>query len=587
MRVDTLTQAIERASLATTGVTFWSDPGRSDFYRYETLLNNARAVADSLVRRGLKRQDTVAIVLGTGPDFYAAFFGACLAGGIPTALYPPARLGKVEEWKHRTAKMLAAVECAAVLTDRRLMALLGTPVRMANPKLGCHTVSQLQKQGETAYTSTTPPADIAAIQFSSGSTGDPKPVALSHENILYNARAILDALPVGADERSGVSWLPLYHDMGLVGCMISAIVSSSPMTLIGPERFVTKPVRWLQALSESRATISVAPNFAFGLTANKARDGDLQGLDLSNWKVALCGAEPVHPRTLEDFSNRFSSIGFDETAITPVYGLAEATLAVTFSDPGKTPQWTHFDADRLEQAGIAETTSNGRQIPSLGKPLSGCSIEIRNSDGVQLGETQVGRVHVKSPGVMQGYLNRPAATSDTLDEFGWLDTGDTGFIMNGELYLCGREKDIVIINGRNHDPALVEQSLDGLDGIRPGCVAAFGVDDADSGSERLVLLAEKSRELTDEDIVVNEAISAVQAGVGLSVSEFELLEPGTLPRTSSGKIRRSEARRCWLNGTLSAGKKVTRGLVLKEMGSGLVQHLRHRASHIRLVQRTR
>ncbi|MEE2755592.1 MAG: fatty acyl-AMP ligase [Myxococcota bacterium] len=587
MQADTLIQALERASLGVSGVTFWSDPGRSQFYRYEILMQSARAVADSLVHRGLKPKDTVAIVLGTGPEFYAAFFGVCIAGGVPTALYPPARLGKVEEWKIRTAKMLVSVECAAVLTDKRLMPLLGTPVRMADPKLGCHTVAQLQKNGHVGYTPTAPAADIAAIQFSSGSTGDPKPVALSHENILYNARAILDALPVAADERSGVSWLPLYHDMGLVGCMISAVVSSSPLTLLGPERFVTKPVRWLQALSESQATISVAPNFAFGLTANKTRDCDLDGLDLANWKVALCGAEPVHPRTLEEFSSRFSAVGFDSTAITPVYGLAEATLAVTFSEPNQKPQWTHFDADRLEQSGIAEITADGRQIPSLGKPLAGCSIEVRNGDGAKLSDARVGRVHVKSPGVMQCYLNRPDATAETLDEDGWLDTGDTGFILNGELYLCGREKDIVIINGRNHDPALVEQSLDGLDGIRPGCVAAFGVHDEQAGSERLILLAEKGREHVDADAVVNEAIAAVQAGVGLSVSEFELLDPGTLPRTSSGKIRRSEARSCWLNGTLSAGKKVTRGLILKEMGSGLVQHIRHRASHIRLVERTR
>ena len=242
------------------------------------------------------------------------------------------------EWKVRTAQMLASAQCIAVLTERRLQALLGEPIRAAKPRLGGMTVASMVEQaaGETVDLQGTD--ELAAIQFSSGSTGSPKPVMLSHTNMLTNARAILNSLPGDSRDHSGVSWLPLYHDMGLVGCLLSAMVGQGELTLFGPERFVAKPLRWLHALSDTKATVSVAPNFAFGLTTAKVTDDEMKGLDLSNWKIALCGAEPVHPKTLDAFADRFASVGFDRRALTPVYGLAEATLAVTFSPIGTAPQ---------------------------------------------------------------------------------------------------------------------------------------------------------------------------------------------------------------------------------------------------------
>ena len=375
MRADSVGGALlEAASHDSAGVSFWTDPGESTFYSYSTLAQNARAVAASLQKHGVKRGESVAIILPTGPEFYAAFFGASLAGAVPTALYPPTRLGRVNEWKVRTATMLCAAESVVVLTERRLAALLGEPVRTARPRLGCRLVQTLQEESRGLGPKPVDTSALATIQFSSGSTGDPKPVALSHENMLSNAHAILDALPVPAEERSGVSWLPLYHDMGLIGCLLSSVISQAPMTLMGPERFVAKPIRWLQALSETRATISVAPNFAFGLTVNKADQSDIEDLDLSNWKVALCGAEPVHPRTLDDFATRFSVAGFSRRALTPVYGLAEATLAVTFSNPEEAPRWERFDTDLLENQGLAKPSTNGRLISSLGRPLTGCRL---------------------------------------------------------------------------------------------------------------------------------------------------------------------------------------------------------------------
>ena len=304
------------------------------------------------------------------------------------------------------------------------------------------------------------------------------------------------------------------------------MVGRSPLTLISPERFVAKPIRWLQALSETQATVSVAPNFAFGLTNNKVTDEQMAELDLSHWKVALCGAEPVHPRTMDTSLTRFAKIGFDQRAITPVYGLAEATLAVTFSDPTCPPRWASFDQETLESDGLARKTDDGRLLSSLGRPLPGCEVQVRGADGSVLEENRVGQVFAKGSGIMTGYLNDPVQTAAVLDDKGWLNTGDTGFLHEGELYLCGRTKDPIIMNGRNHDPAIVEQTLTGLDGIRPGCVAAFAEHSDDADTERLVVLAELVHGCQlEHSALVEDITRAVQMGCGLPVSTVDYWHP--------------------------------------------------------------
>ncbi|MEE2788199.1 MAG: fatty acyl-AMP ligase [Myxococcota bacterium] len=575
-------QTIGRALIAAAevdglGVNFWHGPGKSQHVSYAELVCGANRLANRLLEAGLRPGERVAIVLPTGPDFYHAFFGISLAGGVPTALYPPARLGRMDEWKARTAAMLTAARCVAVLTERRLQPLLGNPVHQAQPRMGCLNVAHLTKERTAQRLTCHNVNELAAVQFSSGSTGHPKPVMLSHDNMLSNAAAILRTLPGEPNEHSGVSWLPLYHDMGLVGCLLSAIVAQGPLTLMGPEKFVARPLRWLQALSETKATVSVAPNFAFGLTANKVSDEDLAGLDLSHWKVALCGAEPVHPKTLDQFAERFECVGFDRRALTPVYGLAEATLAVTFSPVGEAPKCQTFDREAMEGTGRAVVRPDGRPIPSLGRPLEGMSVAIRDEAGNALDEGTIGHVHVQGPGVMLGYLDQQLETARTLDPKGWLNTGDTGFLFNGELYLCGRAKDLIIINGRNHDPSLVEHALEGVAGLRPGCVAAFAAEDPVNGTERLVVLAETSDAASvDREQLAYAATGQIQSRVGLRVSDFRLLPPGTLPRTSSGKIRRREARKQWLNDTLVPPKKANVGLMIREMAQGLYHHALNR-----------
>ncbi len=563
---------LEAAEVDGLGVGFWLGPGRIDHWTYRKLATEAKAFAAGLHDMGVAPGDRVALVLSTGPDFYIAWFGCMLAGAVPTALYPPARLGRVAEWRTRTAKMLSVSRSVLVITEHRLYGFLGAPVLSADPEHGCTDVADIVERGRNKEIKTGPRGDLAAVQFSSGSTGNPKPVALSHQNMLSNARSILARLPGDPSEHRGVSWLPLYHDMGLVGCLLAALVGKAEITMLRPEHFVANPMCWLQAISDTRATVSVAPNFAFGLTERRVRESDLAGIDLSCWSVAMCGAEPVHPDTLDRFVAKFAACGFREEAITPVYGLAEATLAVTFSSVEEAPRWTIFDREAMEVDRKAVESSHGLRVASLGTPLD-CDIEIRDEKGMSLPVQSVGEVHLRGPGVMMGYLDLPGETRKAIDSDGWLKTGDLGFLHNGELYLCGREKDLVIIRGRNHDPAFIEQGLEGVEGVRAGCSAAFAVRPDDADTEEIVVVAElqKGNEL-EETVLRSNCVEAIQEATSLRVHEVQLVPAGTLPRTSSGKIRRSRSRQLYLSGNLHAPEKANLKLVVREQARGYFNH---------------
>jgi len=319
-----------------------------------------------------------------------------------------------------------------------------------------------------------------------------------------------------------------------------AVYRPGPLTLIPPEVFLARPAIWLRAISRQRATISVAPNFAYGLCVRRVRDPEMEGVDLSSWRFALNGAEPVAPAVLRRFSERFAPNGFDGRALMPVYGLSEASLAVAFTPTGRGPRtWV----------------AGGRELASAGAPLPGIDIEVRG-----------GRIFVRGPSVMQGYFGNPAATRETLID-GWLDTGDLGFVDGGELFVSGRAKDLVILRGVNHAPQEFEDALDGLDGVRPGCTAAVGVPTAEG--EELVLLVE-----TDGAADAEWIRGRVIERTGIRPSEVHLLAPGTLPRTSSGKLRRSEALRQLLAGELRSPDPVTLLHVAKETARSLLARMR-------------
>lgn len=556
-------------------LTFWEGPDDSTSYSYARLATGALGLAGALQAEGLEAGQAVAIVLPTGPDFYRAFFGVVLAGGVPVALYPPIRFGRFDEWKARTATMLQVCQAQAVITEMRMFGLLGEPVQRAGPRLGCRTVANLIDMDRRGAALLRGPDDLAAIQFSSGSTGNPKPVGLSHHNMISNTNAIIASFPGKVEEQSGLSWLPLYHDMGLIGAMLLAIVTPGDCTLLRPERFIARPRLWLEAMTQTKSTLSVAPNFAYGLCTARITDEQLEGLDLSNWGVAICGAEPVHRHTLDAFVQRFAKVGFDERALTPVYGLAEATLAVAFSDLREPPSYQRFEVDGLECRGEAlAVEEGGRELCNLGKPVTGAQLAIRDDEGKDLPAGKLGTVWLAGDGVMKQYVGRPEATADTIQD-GWLDTGDTGFIHDGDLYLCGRRKDIIIIRGRNYDPDIIEQATETVAELRTGCSAAFGAADPELGTERLVVLAElRQGESRDREDLAAEVAAAVRTVINLNPDAVTILDAGTLPRTSSGKIRRAETRRRWLAGELSPAGKGGVGVVLKESVLGLAHHLR-------------
>ena len=574
---NTLGGLLRRASKSARGVRLIDRKENASFYSYEEIYQQAAKTAGGLQGLGIGAGDVVAIVLPTSIDFYAAFFGISLAGAIPVPLYPPFRLGRLDEYHARTAAMLQESGARLLLTSRMMARLLGRSRSAAALELGLVTMEDIPPVMPVmpvmpAILDAPDVADgsadqLALIQFSSGTTREPQAVRLSHRQILSNVDAIrqviLKAYPEGAElTHQAVSWLPLYHDMGLVGSVFTSLAHPSDLVLIPPEHFVSRPAIWLRAISRYRGTVSAAPNFAYGLCADRVRDDELEGVDLSSWRLALNGAEPVAPSILRRFQERFRPFGLRENALTPVYGLSEAALAVTFAEPGLRAQTCVFDRRGLigqaGQAGqgIATPAASGLELASLGKPLPGYRLRIVDGNGRPLRTRHVGRVMVRGPSI---------PLDSTRD--GWLDTGDSGFLFDDELYLYGRNKDLIVLRGRNYAPQDIEHALDDLPAVRRGCTAALGVVPEDGEREELVILVERNR---GSSAAVDPGLArAVQESVasrlGLVPDVVRVLEPGTLPRTSNGKIRRGEARRRYLAGRLSIGRRWPRWQLAGEL----------------------
>lgn len=559
---DTLIDYLERAGRRPEGgIRFLDRAERDRWVSWAEIRDRALAVCGGLRDLGIGRGERVALVFPTGLEFFEAFFGTLLAGAVPVPLYPPVRLGRLDEYFRRTARMLEATRARIVLADARVRRILGEAVAMARPPLGCRTVDEVR--GEAGEWVRPDPSDLALVQFSSGTTVEPKPVALSHRALVAHTEILNVCLPDTDEVRhSCVSWLPLYHDMGLIGCVFPALSREASLTLLGPELFVARPALWLRALSRWQATISPAPNFAYNLCLTRISDADMEGVDLSHWQIALNGAEAVSPSVLRAFSKRFARWGFRPEALTPVYGLSEAALAVTFSDLARPFRSVRVDREGLAREGVALEVEDGREIVSVGRPLPGVRLEVRDEDGRALPPGRVGQVWVQGPSLMEEYLDAPEATARALRD-GWLDTGDLGFLQGGELYLTGRAKDVVILRGRNHAPEEIERALEGVPGFRAGCAVAASwlpeLPEGDMDGERLVLFLEEARNATPEQLesLPEACREAVLGSVGLEVDEVVVLEPGTLPRTSSGKLRRQEALRLWLAGELLPPEPVT------------------------------
>ncbi|HYO55522.1 AMP-binding protein, partial [Archangium sp.] len=408
----TLNESLAAAARTPHGLIFVDAAERETSLSWAQVYGRARRFAAGLRRLGVSPGERVALLLPTSPGFMEAFFGSLLAGAVPVPLYPPVRLGRLEEYHRSTARMLEVSAAAVVLTDAKVRLLLGEAVAAARPRLGCHSVEEVSREeGDLAVSAAS--EALALIQFSSGSTVDPKPAALRHVSLVAQLAALEAEMPPPTDrEPVGVSWLPLYHDMGLIGCLLSAVYYPGNMVLIPPEVFLARPALWLRALSRHRGFVSPAPNFAYGLCLKRVKDAELEGVDLSWWKYALNGAEPVSVETLRLFTERFSRWGFQAGALRPVYGLSEASLAVTFPPAGRGPRALGVDARVL--ATERRVVDGSREVVSVGRPVPGFEVQVRDELGHVLPERRVGRVFARGPSVMAGYVGHPEATARAL-----------------------------------------------------------------------------------------------------------------------------------------------------------------------------
>ncbi|MFZ0738345.1 MAG: AMP-binding protein [Candidatus Acidiferrales bacterium] len=528
------------------------------------LLERASAVGAELTRRGLQHGDCVALMLPTGANFFFCFAGIWIAGGVPVPMYPPFRADRIEEYAARQERILRNAEVKFLITFDKvegLARLLGSRVPSLIDLLDAAELVEAEGPPAPPETEIRPVdstahrargSGIAFLQYTSGSTGDPKGVILTHANLLANIRSIGESVRLRPDDVV-VSWLPLYHDMGLIGAWFAPLCFGLPLTVMSPVAFLTRPERWLRAIHRHHATISPAPNFAYELCTRKIADSDLAGVDLSSWRAALNGAEPVHAGTLERFSARFAPCGFRREALIPVYGLAEASLCVSAPAMGSGYKVDRILRNSLEREGRAipadADSANALEFVSAGTPIPGMEVQIVDGDGQALGERFEGRLWFRSASATQGYYRNPEATRGLLRENGWLDSGDLAYRSAGELYITGRAKDIIIKGGRNLYPHEVEEVAGRISGVRTGCVVAFGAPDERTGTERFIIAAEL-RNSAERERISAEITRQVSEAIGVPPDRVELLPPHSIPKTSSGKLRRSETRRLFLEGQL-------------------------------------
>jgi len=526
--------------------------------RYSELYRRASEVAAGLVSAGLERNQTVAIMLPTGEDFFSAFLGVMLAGGIAVPIYPPARAKQIEEYVKRQTRILRNAEVRFLISWGRVQAVARI-MRAGLPSLSeATTVADLAARGRASGVhAEREPGDAFFIQYTSGSTGDPKGVTLTHANVLANVRGIGRAVSARPDDIV-VSWLPLYHDMGLIGSWLFSLYYAFPITVMSPLDFLARPERWLWALSDSGGTLCPAPNFSYELCARKIPDEALAGVDLSRWRVAINAGEPVLAATLRAFADRFGPVGFRPESYVPCYGLAESSVALTFPPINRAPQ-----IDRIKRT---EYETEGRAVPAVaddelslelvgnGAALHGHETKLVDEQGTEVADRVRGRLIFRGPSKTAGYYRNPKETQAVVDAEGWMDSGDLAYRVDGEIFITGRLKDCIIKSGHNIIPADVELAAADAAGVRRGCVAAFGSRDDNAGTERLIVVAEtRASDRRELERIEREVTRLVDERVGLPPDHVRLVPPHAVPKTSSGKIRRIETRELYEEGKLGSG----------------------------------
>ncbi len=543
-----------------------SDEAEEPTLTYKDLFEGAAEIASGLQEKGMERGEAVAIMLPTGEDFFYTFCGILLAGGIPVPVYPPFKPRQIEEYAARQEKILRNAGAVYLITFQKVE----TIARLLRPRLPelreVLIPGQLRSPGagnnkaDTAIL--TAENDPALIQYTSGSTGNPKGVFLTHKNLLSNIHGMKKAMQLKPND-VGVSWLPLYHDMGLIGSWLFCMVHGIPIAILSPLAFLSRPEKWLWTIHRHGGTLSAAPNFAYEICAKKIKDDAIEGLDLSSWRIALNGAEPVKPETLHHFTKRFSPYGFRSETHLPVYGMAEASVGLAFPKLGRPPRIDKISRDRFQQLREAKPAGhselNTLEFVSCGIPLPEHKVRIVDENGMTLGERREGEIEFKGPSCTMGYYRNPESVTSLFHD-GWLVAGDLGYTADGELFITGRKKDLIIKGGRNLHPHEIEDLVGEIQGVRKGCVAAFGIPDQVLGTEKLVVVVETRETGEAEKTALSTEINdCVLSALGVPADLLCLVPPGTVRKTSSGKIARSACREAYLKGSFTKqDRSVTR-----------------------------
>jgi acyl carrier protein len=522
---------------------------------YRQLWDRSLAYAARLADAGLMPGQTVAIMLPTSAEYLYCFYGTLLAGGVPVPLYPPARLTTIEDHLTRHVGILKSAGAALMVTipeAKPLAWLLRAQVESLRAVLVPEDfTAHLANEGKGFAPVRSGGGQIGFLQYTSGSTGQPKGVVLTHDNLLANVRAMGKAARATSADVF-VSWLPLYHDMGLIGGCFATMFLGFPVVLMSPLAFLSRPSQWLRAIHRHRGTISGGPNFSYELCLRRIPDQELEGLELSSWRFAFNGAEPVSPDTMIQFEQRFAKYGFGRNVMSPVYGLAECSVGLAFTPPGERWQVDSLDRERFSTSGEAVAASpqdpSPLKVVACGTVIPDHDLRVVDGAGLELPDRSEGHLQFRGPSATTGYYRNPQATK-TLFDGEWVNTGDRAYLSEGRLYITGREKDIIIRGGRNISPYELEESVGDLAGIRRGCVAVFGSADAAGGTERVVVLAETRERDAARHQELKAKINELAIGlIGAPVDDIVLAPPHTVPKTSSGKIRRVAAREYYERG---------------------------------------
>ncbi len=582
----TVLHAFVQAQRSTRGITLVPDNPKEpeETRRYRDLLAAAEHFAGRLASRGVQPGDRVLVVLPTSFEYIIVYFAVQLVGAIPVPSYPPAMLEKAEVVLDRLVHIASHSGAAWFVTSRKLRLVLGDVALRVESIQELISVERLSAEGQAGeYEARARGEEPAFIQYTSGSTGNPKGVLLSHRNLVSNVHAIGLALRISRRDVT-VSWLPLYHDMGLIGVLLFCVYWQLPLVLMSPMAFLMQPARWLQAITRHGGTLSPAPNFAFARCVKRVTDAELADLDLSTWRLAMNGAEPVNLNTVRAFEQRFGPRGFKRSTMLPVYGLAEASLAVTFTPHGEPLRYEVVDRQALADGYAALDVGEGTvTVVSVGVPVPGHDVAVVDEQGQLLPDREVGHIVVRGPSVMEGYFRDPEKTAELLCE-GWLWTGDLGYFVDGYLYITGRAKDLIIIRGRNYYAEDVEVQAEKVTGARAGGVVAFGVYDEAKAQDVVVIVCEtKATDEATRTTLADDVMRHVQEACGLGIDEVVMVAPGTIPKTSSGKRQRGLTRVRYLAGELEPKRTSTAGLarVFARSGLGIV------ASHARRLLGTR